>query len=390
MDPSICFSIGRLPSCSVAASLTGVASQIHQPDTPEENPSGQRMLFLDALRAFASVLILLHHFALYPPLCKHAEPIIGSLIDWFRDYARFTQVFFVVGGYVMARTMSARSWGLPAVGMFLIQRYCRLGIPYLAAILLAIAASAFGRGWLPGDVVGAPPSLPQIVAHLFFLQEFLGYEHLSAGLWFVCINFQLGLIYAIMLCLRDTFTRWLGALRGAPSTDVPMIAGWVISLVSLFYFNLHSKWDSWAIYFFPYFFMGIVVHRAMQNRRSNVEFWIYVFVVVIAMAFDWRWRLVSAVVAGLLLFGAGKIGLANRWPKSRLIARMGKVSYSLFLVHFPVLVLVATVWQRFGWTSPSQAVAGLLTAFLSSVAASFVFHRYIELSAAGLSRKWSH
>jgi peptidoglycan/LPS O-acetylase OafA/YrhL len=347
------------------------------------------MLFLDALRAFASVLILLHHFALYPPLCDNAEPIIGSVIDWFRDYARFTQVFFVVGGYVMARTMSARSWGLPRVGTFLIQRYCRLGIPYLAAILLAIAACAFGRGWLPGDVVGATPTFPQIVAHLFFLQEFLGYEHLSAGLWFVCINFQLGLIYAIMLCLRDAITRWLGSPRGAPSTDVPMIAGWVLSLFSLFYFNLHSKWDSWAIYFFPYFFMGIVVHRALQNRRSNAGFWIYVIVVVVAMAFDWRWRLVSAVVVGLLLFGTGITGVATRWPKSRLIARMGKVSYSLFLVHFPVLIIIATIWEKFGWNSPCQAVAGLFAAFLASVVAAFFFHRYIELSAADLSRKWS-
>ncbi len=363
---------------------------INDPVAPGDNPSGQRMLFLDALRAFASVLILLHHFAIYPPLCENARPILGPVVDWLRDYARLTQVFFVVGGYIMARTMSARKWGLGAVGIFLIQRYCRLGIPYLAAIFLAIAACAFGRGWLSGDVVGGPPTVPQFVAHIFFLQEFLGYEHLSAGLWFVCINFQMGLIYAIMLCLRDTIPRWFGPPEGAPSVNVPMIAGWVISLFSLFYFNLHSKWDSWAIYFFPYFFMGVVVQRALQNRRSDTGFWFYVFVVMVAIAFDWRWRLVSAVVVGLLLYGAGKSGLATRWPKSRLIARMGKVSYSLFLVHFPVLIIVASLWEKFSWTSPFQAIAGLLTAFLLSVAASFVLHRYVELPAVGLSRKWSH
>ena len=364
-------------------SIASVVQHVNDPVSQGDSQTGKRMLFLDALRAFASILILLHHFALYPPLCENARPILGAVVDWFSDYARMTQVFFVVGGYVMARSMSARQWGLSAAGGFLIQRYCRLGIPYLAAILLAIAVSAFSRGWLQADVVGTPPTLSQFVVHLFFLQELLGYEHLSAGLWFVCIKFQMGLFYVIMLCLRDTLARLRGTTAGATGMDPAMIVGWAISLFSLFYFNLDSKWDSWAIYFFPYFFMGIVIQRAI---RSSVEFWLYVCVLIIAMVFDWRWRLVSAVVVGLLLFGADKTGLATRWPKSRLIASMGKVSYCLFLVHFPVLLMVASLWERFNWTSPYQAIAGLLTAFLISVATSFVFHRYIELPSASLSR----
>ena len=376
-----------LPIRLRAASLTAVESHVNKSVISREIQSGQRMLFLDALRAFASVMILLHHFALYPPLCTHAEPILGSVVQWFHNYARFTQVFFVVGGYVMACSLSARSWNLAAVGHFLIRRYCRLGIPYLAAIVIAIVACAFARGWVPDDVLGMPPTLPQFVAHLFFLQDFLGYEHLSAGVWFVCINFQMGLIYVAMLFLRDALTRWLGYPAGDARTCVPMIAGWVISVFSLFFFNLHSDWDSWAIYFFPYFFMGIAVHRALQSKRFEAGFWFYIFVVVVAMAFGWRWRLASALIVGLLLFGVGKSGLGACWPKSRLIARMGQVSYSLFLVHFPVLIAVATVWERLGWTSPAYAVVGLFAAFLASAAAAFAFHRYIEIPVAGLLRK---
>jgi peptidoglycan/LPS O-acetylase OafA/YrhL len=376
-----------LPIRLRAASLKPLESHVHKSVILKENQSGQRMLFLDALRAFASVMILLHHFALYPPLCTNAEPILGSVVQWFHNYARFTQVFFVVGGYVMACSMSARSWDFAAVRHFLIRRYCRLGIPYVAAIVLAIVACAFARGWLPDDVLGLPPTLPQFVAHLFFLQDFLGYEHLSAGVWFVCINFQMGLIYVAMLFLRDALTRWLGYPTGDSRTHVPMIAGWMISVFSLFFFNLHPDWDSWAIYFFPYFFMGIVVHHALQSKRFEAGFWFYIFVVAVAMAFGWRWRLASALIVGLLVFGAAKSGLGNCWPKSRLIARMGQVSYSLFLVHFPVLIVVATVWERLGWTSPAYAVVGLFTAFLASVATSFAFHRYIEIPVAGLFRK---
>jgi peptidoglycan/LPS O-acetylase OafA/YrhL len=374
-----------LPIRAVAASIIEVFSHIIEPVAPDAIQSARRMLFLDALRAFASVMILLHHFALYPPLSANAGPVLGPLVHWFHDYARFTQVFFVVGGYVMARKMAARSWCLPEAGRFLIRRYCRLGIPYLAAIVLAITACEFGRGWLPDHVVGTPPTVPQFVAHVFFLQELLGYENLSAGIWFVCINFQLGLIYVIMLFLRDTFPRWFGK-----TLDVPMVAGWALSLLSLFFFNRNPDWDSWAIYFFPYFFMGLVIHRALRNKRSEAGFWLYLLMIVLAMMFDWRWRPIITALVGLLLFGVIKTGLAARWPKSRLIARMGRASYSLFLVHFPVLIIVSTVWERLGWISPSAAVAGLLVAFTASVAASFAFHHYIELSAAGLSRRWDH
>jgi hypothetical protein len=31
----------------------------------------------------------------------------------------------------------------------------------------------------------------------------------------------------------------------------------------LFHFSLDPSGDSWALYFFPYFFMGILVHKAL-------------------------------------------------------------------------------------------------------------------------------
>ncbi len=353
------------------------------PPPSEAVPVSGRLLFLDALRAFASLLILWHHFALYPPLSLQAQPLLGPLVHWFSDYARSTQVFFVIGGYVMARNMSGRRWDTKAVGRFLASRYCRLGIPYLAACALAIAASAWGRGWLPENVTGTQPTIPQAIAHVFFLQDLLSFEHFSAGLWFVCINFQLGMIYAATLWLRDTLLTITGR-----RIDVPLVAGWILSAVSLFHFNRHPEWDSWAPYFFPYFFMGIIVHRALANRSSEKTFWLYQLLIIASMCHDWRWRLASALVVGLLLFGAEKSGLSTRWPKNKWIARMGKASYSLFLVHFPVLVFVAGLWARLGWTSPSAAIAGLLTAFAASVATAFAFHRHIEQPAAQLSRRW--
>ena len=109
----------------------------------------QRLVFLDALRALASIAIVLHHFALYAPLRDLAAPLIGPLLDWLMHNARATQVFFVVGGYVMARSMADKIWNLRQLRLFLLQRYCRLGIPYLVTMAFFIVTYVFARGWLP-------------------------------------------------------------------------------------------------------------------------------------------------------------------------------------------------------------------------------------------------
>jgi peptidoglycan/LPS O-acetylase OafA/YrhL len=68
---------------------------------------------------------------------------------------------------------------------------------------------------------------------------------------------------------------------------------------------------------------------------------------------------------------------------------MGRTSYSLFLIHFPVLVIVATLWEQQEWTSPLGAVGGLMFAYVVSVAAATLFYRFVEEPAMRLSRRFA-
>lgn len=351
--------LGRLPSTS-------------------RRPEGRHLSFIVALRACAALIILWHHFASYPPLRDWAAPLIGDILDWFEHYARATQVFFVVGGYVLARSMSAREWRLRHVGIFAMQRYFRLGIPYLATIAVILPVYGFARGWVPDDVLGKPVTLPQLLAHLFFLQDLFGYEPLSAGLWFVCINFQLGLVYATMLWLRDRL--------GGGVIDYVGLLGWPLAIASLFYVNLDPAAESWWLYFFPHFFLGVVIHRALAAGRAHWEFWMFQALIALALYYEWRWRLGIAMAVGLLLFAAEKLEFGAHWPRNRVIAKLGQISYSLFLIHFPVLVAVSALWARLGWVSPTAAVAGLGVAFVLSIAAAFVFYRWVEMPASHMKR----
>lgn len=367
--------------------------------SPDVGADPARLFLLDALRIGAAVLIAWHHFALYGPLSDQAAGIAENVLTWLRDSARTTQIFFVIGGFLMARSLAPRRWDLGSVGRFVAHRYVRLGLPYLAAVLLAVAAAETARGRLPDAVVGARATLPQLAAHAVFLQNVLGYESLSAGLWFVCINFQLGLIYVSLLLIRDllvpppaeTSQPDAGPARRTAAGpkggwDLSLVLGFGVSAASLFHFGLDAGWDAWALYFFPYFYVGLIVQAALACPRGRLLAVAFLVLCAAALAFQWRWRLVIALASGLVLFVGGRlIGPAKPGVRET-VEYLGKASYSLFLVHFPILLMTATLWVGLEWDTPALAWGGLLFAFAASLGAMRVFHRLIEEPTAELSR----
>lgn len=335
--------------------------------------------FLLALRAFAALSIVFHHFALYVPSSDWAAPLKGGVLDWLAEYARTTQVFFVVGGYVAAHTLGSRDWTLGHLGRFALQRYCRLGLPCLAVVFAMPAIIGFARGWVDDELLGQPATAKQLVAHVFLLQDILGYEALSAGLWFVGISFQLGVAYALGLVLQQGCGRYGQAAFA--------LLAWGGAAYALFHFNLDAAGDAWALYFWPYFYLGVLVQKA-PRLDDKAEFWAFQGLLLLAALFAWRWRLLMAIAVGLLLYVAQRTGWGRLWPRGGVLTGIGRISYSLFLVHFPVLLLVSAVWARFAPDWPAAAATGLAVAFTGSLAVAWGFHRWVESPAARLSRRF--
>ena len=184
----------------------------------------------------------------------------------------------------------------------------------------------------------------------------------------------------------------LPADRGTGCANVlaqlPMLLGWLLAAASLFYFNRDEGWDMWAWYFFGQFFLGVVVYAALETPRSQIWLGLYVLMMVAALAYDYRGRLLTTLLTGLILFAGGKYGFMSTWPKSRVVSFMGRTSYSLFLIHYPVMIVVATLWAMWGWTTPKIAFVGLFVAYFLSIAAAVVFYRLVESPAAKLSNRF--
>jgi peptidoglycan/LPS O-acetylase OafA/YrhL len=302
-----------------------------------------------------------------------------ALIDWLDEYGRIAvQVFLVVGGFLAAKSLSPRAnAGVTHPAGSIWRRYIRLALPFMMAMLLAIAASSLASQWMDHDSISAPPTLAQLGAHLFLLHDVLGYEALSAGAWYVAIDFQL---YALV-----TLLLW-GVGQLAYSRRRTWLMPLVVTLgvsISLLYFNRDADWDVWAPYFFGSYGLGMLAWWASDPARKPGEVALLLAAIVVptmlALVLDFRSRIAVALMVACVLFLFGRVKLADvRSQAWALVNRMAAISFSVFLVHFPVCLVVNAAFTRFVSEQAHMQAFGMLVAWGASLAAGAAFYRWVE------------
>jgi peptidoglycan/LPS O-acetylase OafA/YrhL len=329
--------------------------------------NANRMPLIDALKAVAALLVLMNHFSSYGPLAVAARETFPGIFGWFFEYGRMAvQVFLVIAGFLAARGLSAQGQALDVSPLPLIwKRYLRLVVPYLAAIGLAIVAAAIAGHWLDDDAIPARATFLQWLAHAALLHGVLGFDALSAGVWYIAIDFQLFALMALLL--------WSGRMRIVAPALVLLLAS-----VSLFWFNRDASWDNWAIYFFGSYGLGAAAWWASDRKQLSAWLGVILTVAIAALIVDFRLRIVLAVAIALLLGFGRRTGLLEQWPNARPLAFLGQISYSIFLVHFPVLLIANGLYARLGLDSTASAMIGLILAWATSIAAATLFYRWIE------------
>lgn len=333
--------------------------------------SANRMPLIDAFKAIASQLIVLHHLSAYGPLSVGAGQAMPDLTGWLFEYARIAvQVFLVIGGFLAARGLSNDGQALAGSPLPLIwKRYLRLIVPFMAAIGLAIVCSAVATHWMDDDAVPARATLGQWLAHVFLLHSLLDFDSLSAGVWYVAIDFQL---FALMAGLLS-----IGRVRFlAPALVL------ITAIASLFWFNRNAEWDVWALYFFGSYGLGAAAWWASDRRQMSAWLGVIATVAIAALVFDFRLRIAVALAVALAIGFSRRAGLLERWPDWRPLAFLGEISYSVFLVHFPIYLVANALFVRFGFTSAGAALVGVLFAWAVSILAGTLFHRWVESPAA--------
>jgi len=340
-----------------------------------------RFAALDLLRALAAQMIVLHHLAFYGPLSDHAYPLAPGLIDWLYLHGRLAvQVFFVAGGFCMAGSLARRPPGtLRELAAGLAGRYLRLGLPYLAALAVALFANEVARLFMEHESISPRPSLGQLVAHVFLVHKVLGYDSLTAGIWYIAIDLQLVILASLVYFLAS---RWLGG-RGEAGARWMLLA---LGLASSFFWNRSPALDDYGIYFVSSYVLGMLAAWTSAGALSRRVFWGYLAAMAFALHVEFRPRLAFAVVLAVVLLLAHHRPWLAKLGDTPVVRRLALTSYSLFLIHFPICLVLNAWWSATLPPDPWLAALGLLAAFGLSQLGGFAFHHLVERRLLAASR----
>jgi peptidoglycan/LPS O-acetylase OafA/YrhL len=338
-----------------------------------------RYAFVDALRGVAALGVVLYHvysknllpmsgYELPEPL--HAICSNGNLGVY---------IFFVISGFVIAQSIRSADITPRFVGWFALRRSLRLDPPYWATIAAMIALS-YVSGRIQRDHAPLPlPTWDAVVAHLFYLQGFLGYPQIVGVFWTLCYELQ---FYLALVVLAGVW-QWLRpALRSRWIVFGPL---WIASLLCVAV-SPDPTGEALFVYGWPYFFLGVAVNWVHNGDEPPHALAIIAAGTAAVLPFA-PLKAGIALVTAAAIYGVSASGKLTSLTLGRAMQYLGRISYSLYLVH----MLVGTPLLRFGLRhlGPvhfSTAVALTCLAVAASVAAAHILYVVVERPAV----RWSH
>ncbi|WP_092867483.1 acyltransferase family protein [Hyphomicrobium facile] len=295
-------------------------------------PAKVRFAMIDGLRGVAALAVFLFH-------CNEGQQLTSLMaaapawVEWTIHRGHLgIAIFFVLSGFVIAHSLRGVAVTFPLVGRFLLRRSVRLDPPYWFAIALTIAMAAVSAHFIQAKEP-LSISIGQLVAHVFYLQEVLGYREIGPIFWTLCQEVQFYLIYALLLAV----TRNDPALNMQGRATAVGIA--VAALISLLWPLGIVTWEPWRGSFLPLwhcFLLGAGAYWTWQYPRMAVYYFSYVAILVLSAAVRMDDVTLASVLTAVALWYATTTGGIYRWLNWRWLQFLGLISYSLYLTHNPV------------------------------------------------------
>lgn len=352
--------------------------------------SSQRISSLDGVRGVASLIVLVYHCSLIA--MPHLDETVATWLTQSPLKVLFAGteavlVFFVLSGFVVALPVlrDGFSWL-----RYYPTRVLRLYLPVWASILLATALIVLiprDPSTMPADSWMQRAQATNVTWESFFEESLLitnSYDInnvLWSLRWELIFSLALPLFVIIAVVLRRH------AIAAAAVACALTVVGRVIDVEALVYL--------------PVFMLGTLMAVRLDDllewvqRPRHRAFWPGVTAIALTLLIaSWITRPIASPgsLTGRMMWGLAGVGAvliiiaAMGWPRLRRILEtranqwLGKVSYSLYLVHVPVIATLAYLWGSENWILVD--VVGIPLSLLVAGG----FHRFIEAPGHRLAR----
>jgi peptidoglycan/LPS O-acetylase OafA/YrhL len=377
--------------------LTSVSSRL--------GAESSRLVSLDGLRGLAAVIVVFHHLALTLPAfadvyMRPGSTAPGGVYWWFTAGPgellvagpEAVLVFFVLSGLVVALPVlrSARfSWTA-----YYPRRLVRLYLPVIASVLLACVwilvshqdPAKAASLWL------GPSSIAELTPQrvLGSMDVLFGDTSLNNPLWSLRweVIFSLALPVFVLVAVLGRRVWWAVLLACIPLVFIGLL------------------WGNQTFAYLPVFLIGTVFAVKLDDAREwvsrpRVARWVPVggaaVLVLSLFAINLHWLVwglrpgsvyLRTAAGALVVVGAfGLVALAALWgPAMRLLASrffrwLGKISFSLYLVHVPIIIAVSYI------VGPKRFALAAAVSIVASFVVAALFFRFVEGPAHRLARR---
>jgi peptidoglycan/LPS O-acetylase OafA/YrhL len=346
----------------------------HQCGLPAAVPE-QRFVFIDALRGVACVGVLLAHLLgdtiMSQPLVRILPRFLQSLIF---DGTRGVQIFFVISGFVIAYSLRDFVPTVRTVGRFVVRRQLRLDPPYWAAVAVCLAialaehhVAALHRGPLPGATT--------VGLNLLYLQNVTGRFEVLPVAWTLCIEIQFYAVFVAILCLAR-LTGW----RDVAALTVAALAVFSIATAGQF------AESPWFVPYWAFFAIGAVCHWTLARKLPPM----ILGILLCGWAAVAGWTANTPAWAGIAtaaaVYAVGRFHRLTRWSGGPVLQYLGSRSYSLYLVHVPVLSVVLRGAYKLTGANQIAALGWFAVTPLLCLLAAEGFYRFVEQPSLRVSR----
>jgi hypothetical protein len=285
-------------------------------------------------------------------------------------------IFFVISGYVIALSVDRGAPTPSYFGRFILRRSIRLDPPYWSAILLELLLLHATLRFFPAIAITLP-STPQLLSHLIYAQELLGYGSVVPVFWTLCYEVQ---FYAFFVGLVVLGAMLPARIRTPTWTGLFWAALFALSLWTRYWrpaeLPMGIAIDRWF-----QFFIGVLTYRAVTKagRMSTLVAAWTGLALAVGLAGAPAIQLLAVLVSSVLVMTSWD----PRWSRAlsvRPLRFLGAISYSLYLYHSSVGWRFVSLIQKIvpGSWQPPFAIAVYVVGISGSIGFATVLWLAIE------------
>lgn len=399
---------GEIPPVATAGSTsdtpvlsnTGADASVRLAVELPPKPSDARFHTLDIVRGVACVMLMLYHATFYAERSwESGDPTTwtagGLAINLIGRLWMGVPMFFVVSGYCIAASIDSLRRKPHSLGSYFWKRFRRIYPPLWAGFVFAVVitllvstnAAVFGHCLqLPRlSSFSMTDWIANLAAGASWMPQLVGAEgkHLLLNTWTLCYEEQFYAVAGLLLVFASRRFFMASYVIAGATIIIRHLCRYFGMPISGMFFDGH-----WLM-----FAAGILMYQHlnyMTNRQRRLAFVTLGLGAIYGLAervlaSDPRDRHIGEYILVACVFAIGLIAI-KRWDTSivqhavmRPFRWLGKISYSLYLTHFPVTVLLASLLAMMGVREDGMVfLVTIPLCFFISLPIAMLFYQLVE------------